>query len=754
MSADTRGIDERVAGSGPFGPSWDEVSDEPVPPPHGLGRHTWSSTTRSDVPTELLRTAEVAELPRRRALARVSRDTFVAPRALPVLNPPQSPPPNLPAVKRDLSAALDDTWVAIERERAYEAEAKRLSMLGLISLQSILTYRKEFEALSQGTGQTPTGNSTSLSTGTDSSGSGSRNSTTALLAVPAERPAALAPQAQPGPRTMGQDRRPQPVALHQIPAQFSLFILDQTLAETNGSSGTRSRNISCLMGSQATIFSVWGQVHRRPTRAGLEAPHSPNPLERTPAIRFKGGGLAYRMKLALRKLVLRCRSGTSRLRRFFATHKKATSRAQRQPARSGSRRAPKVQILGPVGNPHLGALTGALRVRSLTSELKAMAGRAPEKEAEKEERTFELPPEADGKQNHLSRFLLDQRRLSKAALLTVSLAPPPPPPPHKIRDFSLLLENPGRAVSARLQKLQNQPRPRRGHDPSDHLSSGQSGLAQGDQLALLWRRYLANVLAQRIRLRQEIHLFQRLVANPQPPLLAGSDTTSRRHSDSGAEIASHNASIVGNRLSAYSDGPDSRPVSYPRAVSGPNYRQGHLSYPGHLAKNFRHSSYNPDRLDTVSELERAALVQSAKADHAAGTDFVDVPDTASSATWASSKYTESTMEEPLDDDALRLHKALNRRSMLGQMLDYDSDELASLSSAASLGLAPFRYGTISRRGTKTSLPLGPDPLAAQPYVAPLALLERLNTLDSRTVIRLPGIPVDLHKAQAPMHTTS
>lgn len=418
----------------------------------------------------------------------------------------------------------------------------------------------------------------------------------------------------------------------QVPQRFSKFIVDQNDFTTDSRPATsmarHSRDISDLMGSQATIFStrlddsgpsMRSRLKSRSKRSkvfpGSSSVHS---LTRQNAIRSKEGILAYRIKIRMKKILSKIKAKLSPIFHIVSKSKKASSSVrmpQRKKSRKGwtrnSRSRPGVrvaplEISAPVTNPDLGKglINVGHNLQINHNHLSLDPGRS----------------ENDNKWSHMLRFLTEQRRLaspSQAAFLVESVAPPPPP-------HGKSLVGPKHYLSSQLEEAQK----------------------ESQAVQMLWRNYLAGILAQRIKLRQEITVFQMLLANQTiPPVL----------SDNLVEIASsHNASIINtSSLMRHDVSGTSK-----RAISGRS---------------------NAESLVSVS-------------DDLALDDDMSLPSV------------ESDMEseaETLDMNVAKLHNVLNRRSMLGEMLDYESDSQLSLGisetlSSIQIGPLGSQYGTVRR----------------------------------------------------------
>lgn len=415
---------------------------------------------------------------------------------------------------------------------------------------------------------------------------------------------------------------------HQVPMRFSRFIMEQNnLGSGTGQASSiirRSRDISELMGSQATIFSTrfeeLGPAKRislrsRSKRSKQESSrvHS---LTRQKAIRSKDGILAYRMKVRMKKIFAKIKAKLAPIFHYVSRSKKATSNARMPQTkksrrglihRSRSRRLTPLAISVPVTNPELG--------RGIKSD-------------SQNHQQVSLDPgrtENDNKWTHMLRFLTEQQRLastSQAAFLVDSAAPTPPP-------HAKSLLGPKHYLNSELAEAQK----------------------EKEAVQTLWKTYLSGVLAQRIKLRQEIALFQMLLANQTiPPALS-------KHI---ADVASHKASIVGSS-------PDPEVLKAQRTLSGENRM---------LSGDKRVFSGRSNVESLVSVSDDLAL-----------DDDMSLP------------LIESDIEseaETLDLNVAKLQHVLNRRSMLGEMLDYESDYL---SLGGSVGLSNVQIGPLSRYGT-------------------------------------------------------
>lgn len=436
----------------------------------------------------------------------------------------------------------------------------------------------------------------------------------------------------------------------QVPPRFSKFIADQNIVDgdhgpANSSIIKNSRDIFDLMGSQATIFStrldeapptMRSRLKKSRSRRSKVFPQSSSvhSLTRQKAIRSKEGSLAYRLRIRMKKIVALIRAKFAPILHYVSKSKRATSTA-RMPLtktrslkkgfpfrmhKSRSKVGPAA-ISVPVNNPRLGK--GVIDI-SDDRHISLDPGRA----------------ERRGKWTHVLQFLAEQQHLitppSQAAFLIDSDAPPPPPHINSLLGLKQYLND--MLIEAQKEK---------------------------EEVQEMWRHFLAGVLAQRIRLRQEIAVFQMLLANQSLP--------SAYSKQVGEIVSSHNASIV-----------NSSPLMYPsvsasgkRAISGRSMAES-----------------------MISVSEEQVLEED-----------------------MSSPEIESDIDseaETLDLNVEKLHRVLNRRSMLGEMLDYESDSQLSLGTSVYLGnsqIGPLtsQYGTVRRHpksDTSSRYSLNPSESAA------------------------------------------
>lgn len=454
---------------------------------------------------------------------------------------------------------------------------------------------------------------------------------------------------------------PKPVeqeSFNQVPQRFSQFLIDQnSFSDKNKHLPANSqqlpkhtpgpsyiRDISDLMGSQATIFSTKeAETQARLKQRGL--------LTRQKAVKYKQGTVLYRLRKRLRRFAARVANFPKKAFRFVV-RRKGTRRAQvgqsfvqkRNSLKRNRSTMLKKSISGPITNPNLGK--PAERVAGIPPEMKRMAT---EKELALQLRQLQIVEHqkmkdfarslsgspADSKKSHLSRYISEQLQLHahkprepyQATIQESSKGPTPPP--HRVSRSAALTPTtpPHRGVS-----LENQ------------------------MLKTAWRRYLTNVLAQRIQLRQEIHMFQSLLAGSSMPDVP--------------EIAS-------------------------------SYRG---SFTDAEATHTRHSSaakpLPPIDSDTQSLVSVSDSILS-------DSDAASLPD----------EVSDSDFEE--DPQVTKFTNALNRRSVLGEMLDYNSDdesvssrELSERSEKSdSVQVSRANSQMLKRYGTVRKTAMTPPPAA-------------------------------------------
>lgn len=231
---------------------------------------------------------------------------------------------------------------------------------------------------------------------------------------------------------------------------------------TDSAVETLARNILDSMGSQATIFSI------RPQDADSHA----SSLRRLRAVRAKDGVL-YRLKLRLKKMA-------HKVRYIFTVPRKKTVKPvgptkQKRRLRLWRRRPPTakgapIKISAPMHNPKLG---DGIELVPMDSRLKAKAGVQNAN-----------PVEVNDEDSLKRKMLLPPAPVPVQRPLLQQPAPPSPSPrPVPTRDI---------------------------HSNRKLLQAPVMDDSLEDVLIEAWRHYLTQVVASRIKLRQEINFFQSL----------------------------------------------------------------------------------------------------------------------------------------------------------------------------------------------------------------------------------------------------
>lgn len=267
---------------------------------------------------------------------------------------------------------------------------------------------------------------------------------------------------------------------NEVPQRFSQFVFNEAVSVSPKGARSRSpnresllrRDISDLMGSQATIFSTKSQNA------------APTPLKRRLAIRSKAGLVAYRLKVQMRRMAMALKRAPARCWRFVVGRRRV-----RRPVARGS-------VSAPLENQALGDGSKVLRARLMSRTRVLLQNPS----LVLLHQPFMPPPihsEYAGKMTHLSKYISEQRQLSNTlallAAFSVELAAPPPPPHGRTRALLELQLQAERTKEASLEERQ--------------------------QIQEVWLRYLANVIAQRIKIRHEIYAYQALLAGRSVPLL-------------------------------------------------------------------------------------------------------------------------------------------------------------------------------------------------------------------------------------------
>lgn len=535
------------------------------------------------------------------------------------------------------------------------------------------------------------------------------------------------------------DARRRHEKLNQIPEQFSEFILDQNVV----TGSDRTRQISDLMGSQATIFSTRengrspsrsSRFRQKSVKAGIDyTAEGYNTPKRRGAIRFKPGSKLYRFYVRMRRLASSFKSRFTLAWEFVARSKraKATSDLSRLNLTSRSTRrrqkALRAKISGPVNNPHLEMLGGAERVTALTEKVRAMAGNIPTPASGGN------PFHEDvGKLSHLSNYIKEQKDMtpvaaSSRAVFLASTSVPPTPPPHEtpakafesspeVQPVPLVQEVPKNVPNFNDSDPQDIPSPNLTQFAS-HVPEGKDILDSAG--IVLWKRYLSNVTALRIRLRQEIALFQALAAGLAIPTFFSQGNYTK------TESTSNLGDVLRKDTIAKSDNLESHPssVSYIMSQKASILETiGDRSSKPPMLKQHSDTSLGASLIKCKSSNEETGTEYTYSLAHSKSAYSVHLSSKQSSVAEGSASlvYSDSSDIETIDENVDKLQRVLNRRSMLGEMLDYNSeDDCSTITSQASLDTVDSvmvrRYGTIlsahgsSHLASRASLRYTPDP---------------------------------------------
>lgn len=511
--------------------------------------------------------------------------------------------------------------------------------------------------------------------------------------------------------------------LNQIPEQFSEFILEQG-AITESS---RARQISDLMGSQATIFST-RENDRSPSRSsrfrqknvkvGIDYTNDGfNRPQRRNAIRFRQGSKFYRVYLRMKRFASYMKKRMTLLWEFVATSKRSSAstqlnRVSSKPGRRWRKKLTKTirgNVSGPVNNPDLGKLGGATRVSALTDDVRAMAGMI--KSQPSQGNPFH---EGTGKLSHLSNYIKEQKDMtpvnaSGSAFMNENSTPPPPPPHGKP---SIAFRNtPEQIINPRplIDEIEEVEDTNSSIIPTlSYPSISQNQTQLNEMGRTLWKQYLSNVTALRIRLRQEIALFQALAAGREiPSFFDGIGKESSKSEDSKKVLSSSNPPRS-EKLDHSKPSSVSYILSQKASILDTEAdRKSHVVLERVLSNNS----------DAVSLVECKASQEESDTDYvfsltqSVSAYSVHIPSNKSSSalTATSLEYSDSSDAATIDESVDKFQKVLNRRSMLGEMLDYDSDDDASTitlqTSQDTFDSALVRrYGTIlSAHGTRSNL---------------------------------------------------
>lgn len=521
--------------------------------------------------------------------------------------------------------------------------------------------------------------------------------------------------------------------LNQIPEQFSEFILEQGV----NTESTRTRQISDLMGSQATIFSTRdtdqtpsdsSRARQKNVKAGIDytADGYGRPQRRN-AIRFRPGSKMYRIYMRMKRYAAYVKNRLSQVWKFVAKSKRtgASVKLTRLGLRSRNsqswfkRRDKGIhgRISGPVNNPRLGASTGAERVNALTEEVREMAGTM---------RTRSLPGnpfhENLGKLSHLSNYIKEQKDMtpvvaSSAALLVpqtmdvdvdvdVNADAPPPPPPHKrqsiaFRDTPEYVKIP--SSSARIDEIEDCPDDDSFAAPTietkEDLRYSQKQESLGKLGVQLWKQYLSNVIALRIRLRQEIALFQALAAGQAIPSYFNKVDIQKEPSldkKEGPFIDRSSTEFPSTEFASVLVPVDVSSVPIPSASPiGNLYQSKEEPCTDYIMGEDASIPVTSDVVESTTRLQKTI------SHNTIGSDLIECKPSSKkhdiSFEYSMSQFSNYSANLPsnsgqfsqtstspdsksladttsVEEDYDKFHKVLNRRSMLGEMLDYDSDE--------------------------------------------------------------------------------
>lgn len=455
-----------------------------------------------------------------------------------------------------------------------------------------------------------------------------------------------------------------------------------------------NRQISESMGSQATIFSTRLEgENNNVRRRRVQKSQSDNSLTRRNAIRFKEGGLLYRMKLRLKKWLNNLR----RLRFHKTASSKRMSRNNSVKNKSLKRKGKKpgmkkiMNISAPIANPNLGK-EPVKRVRELDDDLKYEAGAPME--------NVNLLDEAkkDSKLSHLDEYIGQQQGLyfSDIESKTNSI-------------------NYGRDQSLKEIKANAKHRPSKSKNKIDEIEevplSEYSSIAppppkHGDETVIsdyhdmvdLWRKYLFFVLYKRIQLRQEISMFQ--------TMLASEDLKSRKLS-------------IGSQLNSI--------------YEVESKSEDTISESGTLA-----SSY--ETISTVSQVQDIKGVDdlvNVDVEDEIESDFETEIETELSEGIVIHQFIPDANDERFN----KRYTSTNRQSVLGDMLEYESDDELTISSVSS-----NNYQSVTERSNSI---LGSNIAIDKQYSVKHKNLSRSMSTMSGTkspIKRSNGYQLDLHLA--------
>lgn len=423
------------------------------------------------------------------------------------------------------------------------------------------------------------------------------------------------------PRT-GSKRRNQTQSVSSGQAPISTY-------HSNVSSG----EISNSMGSQATIFSTRQELEpelnnskirqrtkKSRTRTRLYSDDSDgfSSLSRRKAIKFKNGGWLYRLRVRINRMVTKLKN--LRFKNFTASSKRTGSLKKSKRSRFFGNK--KQSIRGNISNPNTNPTLGtkrAVTVGTVDDELKFLAGAPPNNlNINKQNRSPE------GIFSPLTSYIdLQQNTLSEINKNRLSrgyevVSSGNYAPPHESLDPASSGKYENEKALSEVSTESVAPA------PPPHLVNN-SGFVENNpdiEVIDLWKIYLKHVLCKRIQIRQEINLFQSFVIEQ--------EHNSRTLLQNYDERLQHD-SVAGERLAAITD--EIETVS--------DFSSSYAS-------------------KTVTDLDSTASYT--------------LSDTGSDVSSYQTLEVDSTVEK-------FNNKYQNRRSVLGEMLDYDSDDSAVSSSA-------------------------------------------------------------------------
>lgn len=238
-----------------------------------------------------------------------------------------------------------------------------------------------------------------------------------------------------------------------------------SLGRMSGDRFALNRQISESMGSQATIFSTRLGSDKNTKGYGSD---ENSLLARRKAIKFKQGGALYRIKLRLQKL----------LKRFKKLKFITKVSSKRMSLRKKPSMKKTLQISVPMTNPQLGQ--AKVQIESSKSNNRS------------------------SKSNQLSEFIDQQQNLYLRNLdgktKSINYKSDSHRKPKITKTFDDIEEVP-------VSETSSAPPPLPPHHGNTTIISDYNDMVE------LWRKYLVHVLYKRIQLRQEIGLYQTMLAN-------------------------------------------------------------------------------------------------------------------------------------------------------------------------------------------------------------------------------------------------